>query len=221
MGATARWTAESALARGRAADRLLDDNSDVLTPELEDGFGAQLKSDLAFLSVDDDEKALGDQRTATATEREIATDAHDLLMLIREAVRRSPKGTPRLRAAVGVGHTLNATDTRGILDALGAVATHADGLRTCRIPASAIGEAADLATALQSADSGQSDAIQGRASSTDSRLEAQLRLEGAIDTIHMAGLFAFRKDPAKRARFEALVSSSGPASGGPSSGPTS
>ncbi len=132
-------------------------------------------------------------------------------MLMRDAVQRSPNGTDTLRAALGVGRRLSATNTKAVLDALAAVATHADGLRACHVPASAISEAADLATKLQSADSGQSQAIQGRAHSTDSRLETQLRLEEEIDAIHLAGVFAFRKIPAKRARFEALVSSSGPA----------
>src|SRR5690606_18769925 len=78
MAATPKWDLDSALNRGRAAHRLLEDNSEVLTPELEEGLGAQLEADIAFLSVESDGGALGTQRTATATEREIAEDAQDL-----------------------------------------------------------------------------------------------------------------------------------------------
>lgn len=216
MAATPKWDLDDALNRGRAADRLLDDHSDVLTPELEDGLGARLKADLAFLSVENDGRALGDQRTATATEREIAKDAHDLIMLVRRAVQRSRQASESLRTAMGVGTTLHPGHTRQILNGLGAIATHADALRAIHVPTAVITEAADLAAQLQAADASQSEAIKGRASSTDARRDAHLRIEEAVDAIHVAGLFLFRKDPAKRARFEALVSSSGPGRSEPS-----
>ncbi len=210
MAATPKWDLDSAINRGQEAQRLLADNAEALTPELDEGLGAQLDADLAFLDTETDDKSLADQRTATATERETAKDAHDLIMLIRNAVQRSAAGTDSLRAAMEVGRTLNAGDTKGLLRVLGAVATNADALRRCKVPAVSIAEAADLAARLQGADTGQTGAKQGRSTSTDARTEARLRLEAAVDAIHVAGLFLFRKDAAKRARFEALVSSSGP-----------
>ena len=206
-----KWDQAGAIRRGESGDRLLDKYGAELASRIEDpGLSAQLKADLAALKGSSRGAVLGVQKTATATEREIAEDAHDLLMLMRDAARRSPNGTAALRKAIGVGDDLDPGDTQGILDVLAAVAAHADGLRRCRVAADDITEAASLATQLQAADAGQTSAKQGRASSTEERVDIQLRIEAAVDVIHVAGKLAFRKQPAVRGRFERLVSTSGP-----------
>src|SRR5690606_17616943 len=45
MAATPKWDLDDALNRGRAAERLLDEHSAILTPELDEGLGAQLEAD--------------------------------------------------------------------------------------------------------------------------------------------------------------------------------
>lgn len=207
---TPRWELEDALRRARTADRLLERHTAKVTPRLDEGTGAQLKADIALLGGPADGAQLGTQKTATATEREIAADAHDLIMLMRNALRRSPKATQALRTAMGVGQQLNPAVTKAVLDALAAIATHAPALRECRIAEADIEEAASLATRLQAADATQKGAQGARTGSTEDRIDAQLRLEAAIDAIHVAGTLAFRKDAAIRGRFERLVSSSGP-----------
>jgi hypothetical protein len=206
-----KWDEAGAVRRGESGDRLLDKHGAELASRIEDpGLSARLKADLATLKGTSRGAVLGTQKTATATEREIAEDAYDLLMLIRAAVQRSPNGTKKLRKAIGVGDDLAATKTQDVLDALNAVAANAAGLRLCRIAADDIEEAASLATQLQAADAGQTSAKQARAGSTEDRVDTQLRIEEAVDAIHVAGMLAFRKQPAIRARFERLVSASGP-----------
>ena len=206
-----KWDQEGAVRRGESADRLLDKHSAELASRIEDpGLSAQLKADLAALKGSSRGAVLGVQKTATATEREIAEDAYDLIMLMRRAVQRSPNGTAALRKAIGVGDDLAPTKTQQTLDVLAAVAANAAGLRLCRVAAADIEEAASLATQLQAADAGQTSAQQARASSTEDRVDIQLRVEEAVDAIHVAGMFAFRKQPAIRTRFERLVSASGP-----------
>lgn len=207
-----KWELDDAVRRGESADRLYDKYGTSLASRLDDAtLSAQLKADLATLKGTSRGGVLGVQKTATATEREIAEDAHDLIMQMRNAVRRSPKGTATLRQAIGVGEPLDPSNTAAILDVLTAIAAHADGLRLCKVAAEDIAEAAALATSLQTADAGQSGAKQARTGSTEDRIDAQLRVEAAVDAIHVAGMLAFRKQPVIRARFERLVSSTGPA----------
>lgn len=214
-----RWDQAGAVRRGETADRLLDKHGEALASRIEDpGLSTQLKADLTTLKGSSRGAALGTQKTATASEREIAEDAYDLLMVMREAVKRSPNGTATLRKAIGVGDNLDPGNTRGILDVLAAVAAHADGLRQCRIGADDIAEAASFATQLQDADDGQTSAQQARAGSTEDRMDTQLRIEAAIDVISTVGVLAFRKQPAIRARFERLVSASGPSADGTDEG---
>lgn len=206
-----RWDQAGAIRRGESGDRLLEKHSAELASRIEDpGLSARLKADLATLKGTSRGGVLGVQKTATATEREIAEDAYDLIMLMRKAVQRSPNGTAALRKAIGVGDDLAPTKTQQILDVLAAVAANAAGLRLCRVAADDIEEAASLATQLQAADAGQTTAQQARAGSTEDRVDTQLRIEEAVDAIHVAGMLAFRKQPAIRARFERLVSASGP-----------
>ena len=100
----------------------------------------------------------------------------------------------------------------GVLTALDAIGLHADALKPCGVIADDVTEATTLATRLRGADAAQHGKIGIREASTDDRVDAQLRLEEAIDRIQSAGTLAFRKDPAIRGRFERLVTASGPTS---------
>ena len=141
---------------------------------------------------------------------EIAEDGHDLVMVIRNVVKRSEVAKESLRTAVGIGDGLDAGQTRGVLAALDAIGTNADGLRACGVQNDDIAEAAALATSLRAADASQGASMDSRTASTEDRIDAQLRVQAAVGSIMAKGVLAFRKDPVIRGRFERLVSSDGP-----------
>lgn len=145
------------------------------------------------------------QKSATARERELAEDAHDLIMLFRELVQRSPKASAELRKAMSVGEPLNPAVTQRVIDGLTAVAANAVALRACGAGEADIDEAARLATELAAADRGQSASMRERASATDSNVALLLRVQQLIESIAMAGKLAFRKNKQIRERFEALL----------------
>lgn len=208
--ATPRWDMDDGMRRGASAERLFEKHKAILGPELPEGLGAQLSTDLDFLETVRDGTVLGRQRTATARKRAVAIKGHRLIGLFRNAAKRSPNGTDELRSALRVGKRVDKDDVPAILDVLSEVATHADALRACGAPASAIASAATLATELQASSSTQQDAKQGRHGTTEERVDALLRVEAAIEAIHIAGTFAFWEDPAIFNRFMRLVASTGP-----------
>lgn len=205
-----RWSLDNALGRARVAHRLALKHRAVIEPRLDSGEIDQLAAHRAALGDSSDVGPLTTQKTATASEREIAADAYDLIVLARTAVRRSRNGNAALRSALGVGGDLKQSDTAGILLVLGAIATHSASLRACRMSTGDIEEAAALATALRSADASQTVTQDARADSTEQRNDIQLELEAEVEAIHVAGTLGFRKDAAIRARFARLVSSNGP-----------
>jgi hypothetical protein len=208
--ASPRWAIDDGLRRARVATRLVRDYSDAIVPRLAPGLLDQLLLDRQLLGDTRDVEPLRAQKTATVSERETAADAHDLVMAIREAVKRSRNGSATLRAAVGVGDNLRATDTRRVVAALRSIGKYREGVLACGVAAADLDDAEALAVALQGADELQDEKIDVRASSTEQRVDAQLRMEDAIDDIDTAGVLSFRKNAAVRARFERLVSSSGP-----------
>lgn len=205
-----RWELNDALRRARVGAHLVTLHSAEVVPRLDAGLMDQVATDRVFLGDASDAKPLTDQKTATTNERELAADGHDLVMAIREAVARSPKATETLKTAMGIGDGLRPTDTRGVLDTLGAVGRNADALRAIGVQNQEIEEAASLATQLRGANAAQDVSIDARSDATHDRVTAQLRLEAAVDVISSQGALAFRKNAAVRERFERLVSSTGP-----------
>lgn len=205
-----RWERNDTLRRSASTKRLLTKHADVLEPELEEGFVAGFDGDVEALRTGGDAPMLGAQKTATASERELASDAHDLLMIIRALAQRSPKASAALRTALAVGEPLKVTDTNRILELLAVVAAQADALRACGAPAVSIAEAATLAIDLKNADDQQQVKIGERTNTTEDRNDIQVRVEAGVETVSLLGVFLFRKNAAVRGRFERLLSSSGP-----------
>lgn len=201
-----RWKRDDALRRAESALGLVDRHSDVLGPRLP-GTREQLEADIIAFRGISGGVALNVQRTATALERELAADGHSLVMAFRELVKRSPKATNALRAALEVGRQLSPAVTNDVLDALEAVAANADALRECGATEEDIEEAARIATELAAADQAQAGKKRGRSDTTSDRIDLQLRIEETIDKIYVAARFAFRKQPAILRRFERLIAS--------------
>lgn len=210
MATKPRWDLEDAKRRARVAAHLAERHGAQLTPRLEAGLLDQLAADRIFLGDASDARPLTAQKVATATEREIAADAHDLVMTIRNVVARSGSANAALRTAIGIGDGLRKDDTKGVLAALKAIETHAESLRAVGVHSDDVAEAAALAASLRAADDAQSTSMNARADSTEARVAAHLRLEAAVDSISSKGALAFRKDPLVRARFERLVADGGP-----------
>src|SRR5690606_10254252 len=136
--------------------------------------------------------------------------AHKLIGRVRKAVRKNPNASAELRTAVGIGRKLNKTDVTGIMTTLAAIATHAPELRECLVPERAIAHAASLATQLEDSKKAQKGAVRARASTTEERTDAHLRIERAVDAIHIVGSFAFLDEPSILSRFDRLASDTGP-----------
>lgn len=203
-----KWPLDDTLRRAEDADRLVDEHGTVLGDRIEADTGEKLKAGIVEMRAVSKGVPLTNQKSATALERDVAQDAHDLIMLFREAAR-GPKGSPELRAAMGVGETLTPAVTQKVLDALTAVAANAEALRACGAGQADIDNAAELATKLAGADRTQAASMRARASATDSHIALLLRVQALVEAVSIAGKFAFRKDKAVRERFEALLATSG------------
>lgn len=211
-----RWSLDDTRRRGRVALLLATQHQAALEPRLDAGLLAQLAADLATLGDGAVSRvtALNVQKTATATERELADDGHDLVMRVRAAVRASPLSTEAQRTALGVGDSLKATDTAGVVAALERLVAVGAELASFGVLPSDLAEAASLASALRGADGGQGSASDARLVDTSGRAAAQLRVELAVRQIAARGPLAFPgKQPgsaAVRAAFDRLDSRTGP-----------
>ncbi len=202
-----RWEKSDAERRAEAGIALRDKHIDVLGPRLRDNAKAGLDDDMALFRVMSGGAVLTTQKTATATERELAESGHALIMAFREAVKRYPGASAALRTAVGVGKQLNSAVTQDVLDALHAVAGNAPALLECGAIQADIDQAAQIAIDLAAADKAQTTTQQNRSGSTGDRIDVQLRIEAAIDAIYVAARFAFLTQPAILKRFARLVAS--------------
>lgn len=215
---TPKWPLDDTLRRAEDADRLVDEHGAALGDRVEPDTGEKLKTGITELRGVSKGTPLTKQKAATASERDLARDAHDLIMIFRELVKLSPKANAKLRAAMGVGEGLNPGATRKVLDALAAVAENAVELRACGAGQDDIDEAAQLAADLSAADREQSTAMKGRASATDTHVALRLRVQELVESVAVAGQLAFRKNAAIRKRFEALRAGSGSSGGGTGGG---
>jgi len=216
MSTKPRWSPDDAKRRARIAYRLATKHQAAVEPRLSPGLLAQLAADRAALgdaSVGS-LSALTGQKTATATERDVAEKGHRLVLRVREVIRRSPSAPAPLWAALGIGDNLRPTDTAAVAAALDALAGQAAALAAHGILPSDIAKAQALSAQLKGADASQDASRDARAVAIEDRVDAQLRLERAVDQIASRGAMAFDEDfPAEAViveRFERLVSASGP-----------
>jgi hypothetical protein len=215
MAKQPRWALADALRRARVAFRLADKHKLALEPRLPAGLLGQLLADRALLGdgAAGSVMALVAQKVATSAERATSERAHRMVMKLRNLVKRSGDH-PTLRTALGVGDELRAGDTVGVVAALQRIATHAAELAPLGVLADDVAKAQALATQLAGADVKQAGAMDARASTTEDRVDAHLRVEQAIDRISAVGTLAFDEDDAASqlvaARFERLVETSGP-----------
>lgn len=203
-----KWSLNDTLRRAEEADRLVDEHGPALEDRIEADTSEKLKGGINEIRAVSKGVPLTKQKSATASERELAQEAHDLIMLFREAVR-GPKGTAELRAAMGVGEPLNPAVTKKVLDALAAVAANAAALRACGAGQADINAAAELATKLAAADVKQTESMRARSSSTDGHVALLLRVQALVEAVSIAGKFAFRTNEVVRPRFEALLATVG------------
>ena len=210
--ANPRWTLAGDRRRGEMAYALaVGDDRAAIEPRLSEGLVGQLEADLTSLreagaGVLGD---LGGQKAATGAERRTAGEGHELIMLVREAGRRRAGGDLELLAALGVGDRLNPRSTQGVLAGLESIVRlggeDGDGLRRIGVLPSDIEEAGAIAGRLRGADATQWERITSRSAGTEGRTSLRLRVEAAVDEIASAGALAFRRDPVKLARYQAMV----------------
>ena len=216
MSTKPRWSPDDAKRRARIAYRLATKHQAAVEPRLSPGLLAQLAADRAALGDAGvgSLSALTGQKTATATERDVAEKGHRLVLRVREVIRRSPSAPAPLWAALGIGDNLRPTDTAAVAAALDALAGQAAALAAHGILPSDIAKAQALSAQLKGADASQDASRDARAVAIEDRVDAQLRLERAVDQIASRGAMAFDEDvPAEAViveRFERLVSASGP-----------
>ena len=207
-----RWTVAGAQRRGEQAYSLATgEYRPAIEPRLGEARLDSLRTDLDMLrSAPVEAKGdLREQKTATGVERMTSEDGHDLVMTVRNAAKRRAPKDQELHRAVGVGVTLRADSTLDVLANLEAIVKlggdDGNGLRRIGILPDEIQEAGEISARLGGSDASQRDRIVSRSTGTESRTTLKLRVEDAIDEISAAGVVAFRKNPVKRARYEALV----------------
>ena len=154
MSTKPRWSPDDAKRRARIAYRLATKHQAAVEPRLSPGLLAQLAADRTALgdaSVGS-LSALATQKTATATERDLAAKGHRLALRVREVIRRSPNAPAHLWAALGIGDALRPGDTAGVAAALDALADDevaaARAASAARAPAFAWGPLAEQTLAL-------------------------------------------------------------------------
>jgi hypothetical protein len=217
-----RWEIEDAVRRGERAYGLLT-GEDRATLEARglagtaEGFRLDLDA-MAEASV----RAVRDllaQKGATGGKLDAAQDGHDFVMVVRETVERVAPKDLELHRTIGVGDGVKANEPDRVLAALDQIVElggeNADGLVPSGVSAACVQEAAELAAALRTKKRAKDDKVVARASGTEARTALHLRVESTVDQVGTTGMAAFRKDPVKRARYEALFASPGPEAAAP------
>jgi hypothetical protein len=203
-----RWTLDADRRRGETAYALAIADRATIEARLSAGVIDALRADLDALSgaAAASGTKLGAQIGATAAERELAKEAHDLVHLVREAAKR--RGGAALQKDLGVGDGLKHSDTSEVLSALAAVvrAAGANGadLAPIGIQPAEVAEASALGQKLSGADGAQWKQMIERKSGTADTVALRLRVERAVDEIGTAGQVAFRKSAERRAEYEKL-----------------
>lgn len=204
-----RWTLAGDRRRGEAAYSLATADRTVLEPRLTAGLLDALRTDLDALpgAAVSSATHAGDQKTATADEREAAKESFDLVRVVRDAAKR--RGGAALARKLGVGDGLRHSDTTHVLAALAAVVNAAGsdgaGLAGIGVTQDDIAEANALGTRLTGADAEQWKKLVARKEGTADALVLRRRIEHAVVEIAAVGPLAFRKNAARRAEYEALL----------------
>jgi hypothetical protein len=215
MAKQPRWALADALRRARVAFRLADKHKLALEPRLPAGLLGQLLADRALLGdgAAGSVMALVAQKVATSAERATSERAHRMVMKLRNLVKRSGDH-PTLRTALGWATSCARATRWGWWPRSSASPRTRPSSRRSVCSPDDVAKAQALATQLAGADVKQAGAMDARASTTEDRVDAHLRVEQAIDRISAVGTLAFDEDDAASqlvaARFERLVETSGP-----------
>lgn len=206
-----RWTIEGERRRGKDAHDLAVQDRAAIEGRLDAGRIEGIAADLVAIAAAPvgAQTDLIDQKAATGGERATAKDGHDMVMLARESAQRKAPGDLALLRGLGVGDSLRSSDTNGIVTVLQKLVELAGpqgtGLVHISIQPSDVKEAEKIASDLGGKDATQLQEMSDRKRGTESRTDLRLRVEAAVDDIAMAGQWAFRKDAAKRSRYEKLL----------------
>lgn len=212
-----RWDLKDAIRRGEAAENLGTKNSAIVVPRLDAGALEGLRADLGLLKgAPEDRGAAGTGRkAATGAERDAAAEGADWIGRVREMGRRTKGFGKGDRKAIGIGEKVDPRQSGKVRSAIASILKFAtdkpDVARSIGMIPEDLAEGQGLLVALAAAENGQSAATTLSTEKTFNKDVVQLRVEAAIDQISARGAMAARKNAPLRARFEALVSSTGPA----------
>jgi len=211
-----KWELHDALRRGRAGLRLGRQNEAALAARLPAGFLDKLEADIELLtkSPADRQATKTEQKGQTGTERVQAGMSHDWVMSIRNMARRTDELDDGERKSLGVGEKLSPSETDRVLGAVNAIlaafANRAGLDEKMGVITEDLDRGRSLAAELSGADNQQSEVMDLGKDKTFDKNVVQMAIEAAVDKISSRGRMAFLADPALRARFDDLVSTSGP-----------
>jgi hypothetical protein len=211
-----KWELQDALHRGRAALRLARQCEAKLGPRLQEGQldGMSGRIDQLAGSPADRQATRTEQKGLTGTERTAADRAHEWVIAIRNMGRRTAELNKGERKALGVGEKLSPAETDRVLGAIKAIIKAFDKQAGLAAKMGVIPEDVDkgrrLDAELSGADAQQVEVMGEGKDKTFDKNVVQMALEADVDKISSRGRMAYLDDPAMRARFDDLVSSSGP-----------
>lgn len=211
-----RWEMKSALHRAREGHRLALRHRAALEPRLSPGLIEGLGTDLERLGGRRADRAetVTTQKGTTGRERDVAEEAHNWVLSIRNMARRTDLFPHGDRKALGVGEKLSPDDTGRVIGAIAAIlklgAERPDVLRRIGVLEEDLPEGRQLGLDLGGADSAQAAIFAVGKDRTFDKNVVQLRIEAAIDEISSRGAMALRQDAQERERFEDLVAEAGP-----------
>jgi len=215
-----RWPLPDAVRRGQDALVLCIEYRATLEPRLSAGLIARIEEDLGLLegSPADRQAAKTVKKGKTGAERDLASEGHDWVMLVRNLAQRSTGIAAGTLTALGVGENISDKNTNAVQGAMGAILAALDAdpdlpPKLGLVPDD-LEEARALASALGGADQAQTASENVRKAKTFDKNVTQLRLEAAVDEVSSRGQMAYRKDAVVRARFAALVATSHSSTGG-------
>jgi hypothetical protein len=215
---TTKWKTSDVSRIGRGALALALEQRAALEPRLAPGLLDGLSADLDAFEGKRSAATLASEalREATRTQDAAAKAAHEFLIAARAAIARSG-ATAAQRTAFGLQIRMRPEKVSSVvagLDAfLDAATRYPDVARGAGLLPSDLDHARALRAALVAADAAQEAKKQSRKTPTAERTQLQRRIEQAVDAIVAAGTLAFVLDPARAARFRALVPSYGKGKG--------
>ncbi len=205
------------------AVQLATEDRALIEPRLEAGMIDGASADLAQVvpAVSGAIEKRTEKKASTATQNELAGQVMDAVRTIRTALSVSGLSAAA-RKRYGVGLSMNARSVKTVVAGantlLGAAAAAPEEIRSVGVlPADLEALRAALA-ALTGADTAQENLKIASKRSTAERDATLHRLDAAVRKIAAAGILAHAGDPARRAKYEALLASPAkakPGGGGP------